>query len=167
MARAQFISRQDIVSRTKIGGVTDEDKFTENIQYAQDIKLRALIGKDLLDKLKTDVVASTLTGDYLALVQNQIKDYLVYSVAADYIRFSFSDVNNGGLNNYDPDNGTAQGNTQAIDLATNTENKAEAYGQLLIEFLDDNKTLFPEYKKTGSDSNYHNWNFLSDAKGTC
>lgn len=168
MARAQFISRETLVKRTKIGGATDQDKFAENIQYAQDIKLRALIGGDLLDKLKADVIASTLTGNYLSLVQNQITDYLVYAVASDYIILSPFDINNGGANQYQPDNGNSLNQTEVDRVSTLTENKAEAYGQLLITYLDDNSSLFPEYKKTGSDSNYHGWNFLRDAeKGTC
>ena len=162
MPRAAFITRQDIVSRTKIGGNTDEDKFTENIQFAQDIKLRALIGVGLLTKLKADVVGSTLTGDYLALVQNQIKDYLVYAVASDFMILAGYDINNGGANEYQPENGNALSQTEKDRVSTLTENKAESYGRLLIEYLDDNKALFPEYKKTGSTSVYNGWNFLSD-----
>lgn len=164
MARAQLISRETLVKRTKINGATDVDKFAENIQYSQDVKLRALIGKDLLEKLKADVIASTLTGNYLALVQNQITDYLVYAVASDYIILSPFDINNGGANQYQPENGNSLGQTQVDRVATLTENKAEAYGQLLIDYLDDNAALFPEYTKTGSTSNYHGWNFLSDAE---
>ena len=163
--RVQFISREKLVKRTLINGVVDEDKFAENIQFAQDIKLRNLIGSTLLDKLKADVIASTLTGNYLALVQNQITDYLVYSVAADYIQLSPYSIDNGGASKYIPENGTDIIQTEADRISTITENKAEAYGKILIDYLGDNKALFPEYKSTGITSYNNGWQL--DDEGTC
>ena len=163
--RVQLISREKLVARTLINGTVDEDKFAENIQFAQDIKLRNLISSPLLDKLKADVIAATLTGDYLSLVQLQITDYLVYAVAADYIQLSPYSIDNGGASKYIPENGTDIIQTEADRISTITENKAEAYGKVLIEFLDNNKTLFPEYKSTNNPSFFNGWQL--DDEETC
>jgi hypothetical protein len=157
MATALLITRQDIVEQTVLGGVVDTDKYLQNIKYAQDAKLRVIIGDDLLAKLETDVINSTLTGDYLTLVNSYIKNYLTYAAASDYILTAGINVTNGGVTSYSPDNGTQATREQINILSTNVENKAEHYGQTMIKYLDNNRSLFPEYKGSSTNSNFNGW----------
>lgn len=157
MAKALLITRQDIISQTVLNGNIDTDKFIQNVKYAQDAKLEPLIGEALLDKIEADILASTLTGDYLALVQNQIKDFLTYAAASDYIRLSAFSVDNGGISRYIPDNGTTADISEVNKLYYITEDKAEFYGQRLIKYLKDNQSLFPEYESSKTNSYYIGW----------
>ena len=157
MAKALLITRKDVVSQTAINGNVDTDKFIQNIRYAQDAKLRPIIGDDLLAKLEADIIAGTLAGDYLALVNDQIKDYLTYSAASDYIALAAYSVDNGGINRYLPNNGTTADSNEIERLIAITENKAEFYGQRLIKYLDENKSKFPEYKGSSTDSYFIGW----------
>lgn len=157
MAKALFISRKEIVSQTVIGGAVDTDKFIQNIKLVQDIYLLNIIGQDLLTRLETDVINSTLTGDYLTLVTDYIKPYLVYMAASDYILEAWATVGNGGISQYDPDNGTAVSYTDATRLSTNVGNKGEHYGKRLLDYLKDNKSLFTEYERSSTDSYFYGW----------
>jgi hypothetical protein len=157
MATALLITREDLVQITVVGGNVDSDKYLQNIKFAQDAKLRNIIGDDLLDKLEADVIAGSLTGDYLTFVNKYVKNYLTYAAASDYIITAAYDVTNGGVNRYSPDNGT-QATVEEINLLTEkTEDKANHYGQAMIKYLDKNKSLFPEYTGSSTDSNFNGW----------
>ena len=157
MAKALFVTRTDLVSQTVIGGAVDTDKFTQNVKLVQDIYLKNIIGKDLLEKLEDDVINSTLTGDYLTLVKEYIKPYLVYMAASDYILEAWATVGNGGISQYDPDNATAVSYEDASKLSTNIGNKGEHYGKRLIDYLKDNKSLFAEYEQSTTKSYFYGW----------
>ena len=68
MATALFIRRQDLVKNTAISGSVDTDKFIHFIKLAQEIHVRNFMGTDLYNKISNDIVADSLSGDYLMLV---------------------------------------------------------------------------------------------------
>jgi len=68
MAEALFITRKDLVKFSSVNGNVDTDKFLQYIKIAQDIHIQNYLGTDLYSKIQSDIVASSLTGDYLALV---------------------------------------------------------------------------------------------------
>ena len=78
MAEALLITRTDLVKFTAMNGNVDTDKFIQYIKIAQDIHIQGYLGTDLLEKIKADIVASTLTGDYLTLVETYIKPMLIH-----------------------------------------------------------------------------------------
>lgn len=164
MATALLITRQDIVQFTVLGGNVDSDKFLQNIKYAQDANLRTIVGDDLLEKLESDVIDGSLTGDYLTLVNKYIKNYLTYSAASDYILTAGINVTNGGVTSYAPDNGNQASTEQVNILVSQIDNKTNHYGQRLIKYLKDNKSLFPEYKGSNTTSTFNGW-LLDDNYG--
>ena len=165
MAKALLITRQDIVSQTVLNGNIDTDKFIQNVKYAQDAKLEPIIGEDLLAKIEADIIAGTLIDPYLSLVQNQIKDFLTYAAASDYIRLAAASVDNGGISKYFPNNGSTADLNEVLSLTTITENKAEFYGQRLIKFLKDNQASFPEYEPSQTKSYFIGWQLGTGCNG--
>ena len=69
MATALFISRTDLVKNSIISGSTDTDLFLQYVKISQQIHIQAALGSKLYDRISADIVANTLTGDYLALVR--------------------------------------------------------------------------------------------------
>ena len=68
MAKALFVTRQDISVFTAANGNIDNDKLLPFINQAQDIHIQNYLGTDLYDKIQADIVAGTLAGVYLTLV---------------------------------------------------------------------------------------------------
>ena len=77
MAEALLISRKDIVKYTALNGNVDTDQFIQFIKIAQDKYIQNYLGTDLLNAIKTKITGSTLTGDYLNLVNDYVKPMLV------------------------------------------------------------------------------------------
>jgi len=70
MAKGLMISRKDLVKYTSLGGNIDTDKFIQYVLIAQEITIQQLLGTDLYEKIQTDIESSSLTGDYLTLVND-------------------------------------------------------------------------------------------------
>ncbi len=67
MAEALLVTRQDVVKFTALNGNVDTDKFIQFVKIAQDTDLQNYTGTKLLDKIKADIIANTLAGNYLTL----------------------------------------------------------------------------------------------------
>ena len=78
MAEALLITRTDLVKFTSMNGNVDTDKFIQYIKISQDIHIQGYLGTDLLNRIKADIVAGTLAGDYLYLVETYIKPMLIH-----------------------------------------------------------------------------------------
>ena len=65
MATALFINRTDLVKNSILDGNTDTDKFIQFIKVAQQINIQNYLGTDLYNKISADILAGTLTGNYL------------------------------------------------------------------------------------------------------
>jgi hypothetical protein len=81
MAEALLISRTDVVKFTAMNGNVDTDKFIQFIKIAQDVHIQTMLGTDLLNKIKADIVANTLANPYLALLTDYIKPMLIHWVS--------------------------------------------------------------------------------------
>ena len=78
MATALFIKREDIVRNTALGGNVDTDKFIQFIKVAQEIHVQNYLGSRLYDKISSDIIAGTLSGNYLSLVNTYIQPMLIH-----------------------------------------------------------------------------------------
>jgi hypothetical protein len=76
MATALFITRNDLVKNSILNGNVDTDKFIQFIKIAQQMHIQNYLGTKLYDKISDDIVAGTLTGDYLDLVNEYIQPML-------------------------------------------------------------------------------------------
>lgn len=85
MATALFIKRQDLVRNSILDGNVDTDKFIQYIKIAQEIHIRNYLGTDLYNKISTDILAGTLTGDYLELVNTYVQPMLIHYAMVDYL----------------------------------------------------------------------------------
>ena len=55
------------------------------------------LGTDLYNKISADIIAGTLTGDYLELVNDYIQPMLIHFAMVDYLPFASYELRNGGL----------------------------------------------------------------------
>ena len=145
MAKVLFITKDDLKKRTPLGGNIDPDKFLNMIRAAQDIHLQPVIGTRLYKKLEADVIGSTLTGDYLTLVNDYIKDFLVWKAASDYVVFGAFEIGNGGVFRHEAENATSASRGDVDYLAQKLADKSGHYQRRMVDYLCANISAFPEY----------------------
>ena len=74
MAKALFIKRSDLVKNTSLNSNVDTDKFIQFIDLAQEIHIQNYLGTDLYNKISADILAGSLSGDYLSYLKKKDND---------------------------------------------------------------------------------------------
>jgi hypothetical protein len=154
MATALFIKPIDIKRNTIIDGNVDVDKFIQFIKIAQQIHVRNYLGSDLYNKISSDIIADSLTGDYLSLVNTYIQPMLIHFAMVDYLPFAAYQVKNGGVFKHSSENSETVSKNE-VDYLVNKEREfAEYYTRRFIDYMANNQNLFPEYtSNTNEDIN--------------
>jgi hypothetical protein len=146
MAEALLISRKDVVKFTSMNGNVDTDQFIQYVKIAQDKHIENYLGTDLIDKIKTDIVAGTLSGDYLSLVNNEVKPALLHWTMVEYLPFSNYTIANKGVFKHTSENADSVTKEEIDYLIEKERNTAQYYTERLIDYLTFNApSKFSEY----------------------
>ncbi len=81
MAKALFITRNDLITFTSANGNLDPDKFLPYVRLASDIYLQTYLGTELYKKIESLIEAGTLT---LVDNPNYYKFHLPFSIILKY-----------------------------------------------------------------------------------
>ena len=154
MATALFIRRQDLVKNTAISGSVDTDKFIHFIKLAQEIHVRNFMGTDLYNKISNDIVADSLSGDYLTLVNDYIQPMLIHYAMAEYLPFSAYTIANGGVYKHTSENSLNAEKQEIDSLIAKERDYAEYYTNRFIDYMSFNNSSFPEYNSNTNDDIY-------------
>ena len=148
--KALFITRHDISVFTAANGNIDNDKLLPFINQAQDIHLQNYLGTDLYNKIQADIVAGTLTGNYLNLVNDYIKDMLLHWSMVEYLPYAGVNIANGGIYTKNPENSTALTKEHVDSLIEKSRTTAQFYTNRFIDYMSFNNELFPEYNSNSN-----------------
>jgi hypothetical protein len=96
MATALFISRTDLVKNTILDGNVDTDKFIQFIKISQQIDIQNYLGTDLYNKISNDIIAGTLSGNYLSLVEDYVQPMLIHYAMMQYLPFAAYQIKKNG-----------------------------------------------------------------------
>jgi len=152
MATALFISRTDLVKNTIIDGNVDTDKFIQFIKIAQEIHITNYLGSKLYDKISADIVANTLTGDYLSLVSDYIQPMLIHFAMVEYLPFASFQIKNGGVFKHSSESSESVSKSEIEFLIQKQRDFSEYYTRRFVDYICFNSTKFPEYlNNSGSD----------------
>lgn len=151
MATALFISRDDIIKNTMLSGNLSDDKFLQCVKVAQEIHIRNYLGTDLYDKISADIIASSLTGDYLTLVNTYVKPMLIHYAMVEYLPFAAYTVSNKGVFKHTSENSEGVSKEEVDYLVEKERKTAGYYTQRLIDYICFNKSKYPEYDTNTND----------------
>jgi hypothetical protein len=151
MATALFIKRQDLVRNSILDGNVDTDKFIQYIKIAQQIHVRNYLGSDLYNRISTDILNDTLTGDYLELVNDYIQPMLIHYAMVDYLPFAAFQIKNGGVFKHTSENAESATKDEVGFLIQKERDIAEYYTRRFIDYMSFNQELFPEYYTNSND----------------
>lgn len=151
MATALFVKREDIVRNSVIDGNVDFDKFVQYVKIAQEIHIRNYLGTDLYNKISADIVAGTLSGDYLELVNVYVQPMLIHYALVDYLPFAAYSVKNGGIFKHSSENAETATKDEVDYLVNKERDIAEYYTRRFIDYMSFNQESFPEYYTNSND----------------
>ena len=154
MATALFISRTDLVKNSIIDANTDTDLFIQFIKIAQEIEVQNYLGTDLYNKISADIIAGTLSGDYLNLVNDYVQPMLIWWAQVNYIPYAAYQIKNGGVFKHTSENAESASRSEVDYLVQKARNTAEYYTRRFVEYMNFNSNLFPEYN-SNSDSDVY------------
>ena len=145
MAQALFINRDDITKFTALNGNVDPDKFTQFIKIAQDTHITGFLGTKLFDKINDDIVANTLSGNYVTLVNKYIKPMVIHWAMVEYLPFSAYTIANKGVYKHGSENSESI-SIEELNLLIEKERKiAQSYTQRFLDHVCNFSHLYPEY----------------------
>jgi hypothetical protein len=154
MPTALFIGDKELVRNTIIDGSVDINKFKQYVKIAQQIHIQNYLGTKLYDKISNDIIAGTLTGDYLTLVNKYIKPMLIHFAMVDYLPFAAFQVSNGGIFKHRPESSEVATKDEIDYLVTKHRDFAQFYTRRFIDYMDFNQGLYPEYYSSNNEDMY-------------
>lgn len=156
MAEALLIKPIDLKRFTFVDGNLDSDKLLQFVKIAQDIHIQSYLGTDLLEKIKNDIVAGTLTGAYLTLLETYIKPMLIHWAMVEYLPFAAYNVTNKGMYKSTSENAETVDKNEVDFLIQKSRSLAENYSQRFVDYMVYNQSNFPEYTSNSNNDIYPN-----------
>lgn len=164
MAEALLVTRNDIVKFTAINGNVDTDKFIQFVKIAQDIHIQNYTGTNLINKIKADILADTLAGNYLSLTEVYLKPMLIHWAMVEYLPFAAYTIANKGVYKHSSENSENVQKNEVDFLIEKERQIAQHYTERFINYISFHNNLFPEYYNNqngniypDSNNNYTGW----------
>ena len=154
MATALFISRTDLVKNSIIDGNVDTDECIQFIKISQEIHIQNYLGGKLYDKISADIVAGTLSGNYLTLVTDYVQPMLIHYAMVDYLPFAAYQVKNGGVFKHNSENAQTASKDEVDFLVSKQRDFAEYYTRRFVDYMCFHGNLYPEYTNNSEDDVY-------------
>ena len=76
MAKALFVTTNDLRRKSLVGGSVDADKFIQFIEVSQDIHIQNYLGTSLYDKISSLITGSTINDPANAAYKTLLNDYI-------------------------------------------------------------------------------------------
>jgi len=158
-----YINASRIKKDTALGSAVDDNLLHPYILIAQDRWILPALGTDLDEKLKQDIIDSTLTGNYETLVTEYIQPCLVqlaFAEVAPVMRLRFS---NNSVTLIDNEQGTSASLNDIKMVVNKATEIGMFYRSRLVDYLCHNTGLFPEYStNTGADLHPSKHNYFGN-----
>jgi hypothetical protein len=153
MAFGLFITRNDIIKNTPLGGAIDADALLPFVRTAQEKYLLNLLGTVLYNKIQDDIEAGTsFTGVYQTLVQDYVKPTLIWYSCVEYIPFSAITFKSNGAVKHISETSVSPGKNEVDYLLSKALDNAGYYSTRLQDYLLANSSNIPEYLESVGDS---------------
>ena len=154
MPEALLISRTDLVKFTAVNGNVDTDKFIQFIKIAQDVHIQSMLGTDLLNRIKTDIINDDLANPYLSLLVDYVKPMLIHWAMVEYLPFAAYTIANKGVYKHDSENATTVEKNEVDFLIEKQRQIAQHYTQRFVDYMCFNMASFPENNSNSNGDMY-------------
>jgi len=153
MSNALFISRNDIIKNSVLGGAVDADDLLPFVNTAQQKYILNLIGTVLYNKLSDDIISnSPFTGRYEELMTDYIKPTLIWYSCVEYIPFSSIEFKTRGAQKHQSETSVAPTKNELDYLQSKASDNAEYFATRLQDFLIAYSNEIPEFLESVGNS---------------
>ena len=153
MAFGLFITRNDIIKNTPLGGAIDADALLPFVRTAQEKYLLNLLGTVLYNKIQDDIEAGeSFTGYYQTLVQDYVKPTIIWYSCVEYIPFSAISFKSNGAVKHISEQSVSPGKNEVDYLLSKALDNASYYATRLQDYLTANSSNIPEFLQSVGDS---------------
>ena len=158
MAKALFITTQDIKRYSVISGSVDPDKLIFYVEIAQDTEIQNYLGTVLLEKLQSLIIAGTVNDPanaaYKTLLETYVKPMTIYWSLVQLMSFIPYTIANGGVYKHTSESSETVSKDEVDYLAEKYRDIAQFYTNNFINFMVYNQTTYPEYNANTNDDTY-------------
>ena len=148
MAYALFVNRNDIIKNTPLQGAIDADALLPFVRTAQDKYLKNLLGTVLFEYLQARIIADdvdTLSIYYQDLLNDYIKNVLIWYTTVEYSPFSSVQFKSNGAVKQQSEQGIAPSKSEIDYLKQQTQTNADYYALRLQNYLIAYSQFIPQY----------------------
>ena len=148
MAEALFITRNDIIKNTPLQGAIDADALLPFVVTAQKKYIKNLIGTIMYDYLSAQIIANTVSGlsiYYQDLLNDYIKNTLIWYACVEYIPFSSVQFKSNGAVKQQSEQGIAPTKTEIDFLLQKAQENGDYYALRLQNYLIAYSNELPQY----------------------
>ncbi len=148
MAYALFINRNDIIKNSPLQGALDADALLPFIRTAQDKYLKNLLGTVLFEYLQAQIEAGTvgnLSAYYQDLLDDHIKNTLIWYSCVEYIPFSSIQFKSNGAVKQQSEQASAPSKTEIDYLLQKAQENGDYYALRLQNYLIAYSNQIPQY----------------------
>jgi hypothetical protein len=149
-AEVLFVNPDYMKRLTQLNGGVEDAVMVPAIILAQDKYLQQFLGTDLLNKLKADISAGTVTGDYATLLDSYVRKVTVWWTMVELLPNLYVKLDNGGLVIRTAENTGAISDADLHREIENARQNAQFYTSRMVDYLCANLSLFPEYTSNTS-----------------
>ena len=148
MAYALFINRNDIIKNSPLQGAIDADALLPFVKTAQTKYIKNLLGTILYNFLQAQIEANTvdtLTIWYKDLLDDYIKNTLIWYACVEYIPFSSIQFKSNGAVKQQSEQGIAPSKTDVDFLMQKAQENGDYYALRLQNYLIAYCNHIPQY----------------------
>ena len=148
MSYALFINRNDIIKNSPLQGAIDADALLPFVRTAQDKYLKNLLGTVLFDYLQLQITAGTVSNlsvYYQDLLDDHIKNTLIWYSAVEYIPFSSVQFKSNGAVKQQSEQGIAPTKIEIDYLLQKAQANADYYALRLQNYCISYSNNLPQY----------------------
>jgi hypothetical protein len=140
-----LIRPEDLTRNTIIGGNVDVDRYLASIKACQMTLIKPLLGAALYDKISLDFENSTLTGLYLELYEDYVKELTIHGAAEIYIANGAYMVSNNGITKTKTDTSETVSKEEVDYLVQASRKLYKLYEEQFLDWIKVNTIV--EYNK--------------------
>jgi hypothetical protein len=146
MSTVILLKNDDLTRNTILGGNIDVSRYVPAIKDFQKTRLKEVLGKTLYDKISSDFEADTLSGLYLELYEDYVKEMCIHGAAENYLTFGAYQITNIGITKAKTDNSETVNKNEVDFMVQSSRKLLEHYEREFMKWIKANP--LPEYPVT-------------------
>ena len=143
-----LITEDYLKKYTAITDAVDPNIIRPAIYLAQDKQITNYLGTDLMNKIKADVSAGTISGDYETLLNDYVLKSLLWWTMVELYPSLLYKHDNGNLVSRQSEDTTPVTKGEMESLKEAARDNARYYTNRLVQYLCYNSSLFPNTHRT-------------------